>query len=164
MRKNMNRVAISVIALIALTGTSFASGIAFRKAQILDSRGRGQIASLVFDEQQKAILVEIADHPWATIPYATVDKLGYEYSKRHRIREGAVIMIASLGAGAVVMLTKSKSHWLYIDYKEQGTPKSVLLRLDKKEYKHVLTAAENQTGKRVEYLNDTPGAVMRARR
>ena len=27
-------------------------------------------------------------------------------------------MIASLGAGGVVMLTKSKSHWFYVDYHE----------------------------------------------
>ena len=41
-------------------------------------------------------------------------------------------MVASLGAGAIVMLTKPKSHWLYIDFHEQNAPKSVVLRMDKR--------------------------------
>jgi len=44
-----------------------------------------------------------------------------------------VMVASSLGAGAIVMLTKSKSHWLYIDFHEQNIPKSVVLRMDKRE-------------------------------
>lgn len=63
-------------------------------------------------------------------------------------------MIASLGAGAVVMLTKSKSHWLYADYKEQNVQKTLVLRMDKKEYKDILETVKSETGKEVAFLGD----------
>ena len=63
-------------------------------------------------------------------------------------------MVASLGAGAIVMLTKSKSHWLYIDYHEQNVPKSVVLRMDKSDYKKIFEAVKTHTGKEVEMLGD----------
>jgi hypothetical protein len=63
-------------------------------------------------------------------------------------------MVASLGAGAIVMLTKSKSHWLYIDYHEQNMPKSVVLRMDKGDYKKIFEAVKTHTGKEVEMLGD----------
>jgi hypothetical protein len=63
-------------------------------------------------------------------------------------------MVASLGAGAIVMLTKSKSHWLYIDFHEQEAPKSMVLRMDKNEYKSIVEAVKAHTGKEVEFLQD----------
>ncbi len=63
-------------------------------------------------------------------------------------------MVASLGAGAIVMLTKSKSHWLYIDFHEQNVPKSVVLRMDKNEYQKIIDAVKTHTGKEVEFLGD----------
>jgi hypothetical protein len=63
-------------------------------------------------------------------------------------------MIASLGAGAIVMLTQSKSHWLYIDYREQNAPKSLVLRLDKKDYQKVIASIKEHTGKDVQMLGD----------
>ena len=62
-------------------------------------------------------------------------------------------MIASLGAGAIVMLTKSKSHWFTIEYHEENAPKTLVLRLDKSEYKQVLKVATTSTGKDVANLN-----------
>ena len=63
-------------------------------------------------------------------------------------------MVASLGAGAIVMLTKSKSHWLYINFHEQNVSRSVVLRMDKKEYPQILEAVKTHTGKEVEFLGD----------
>jgi hypothetical protein len=63
-------------------------------------------------------------------------------------------MVASLGAGAIVMLTKSKSHWLYIDFHEQNVAKSVVLRMDKNEYHQIFDAVKTHTGKEVEFLGD----------
>jgi hypothetical protein len=63
-------------------------------------------------------------------------------------------MVASLGAGAIVMLTKSKSHWLYIDYHEQSVAKNVVIRMDKGDYKKIFEAVKTHTGKDVEMLGD----------
>ena len=87
----------------------------------------------------------MADRDFVTVAYDQLDEFSYEYTKKHRITQGAVVMVASLGAGAIVMLTKSKSHWLYIDYHEQSVPKSVVLRMDKNDYKKILEAVKTHT-------------------
>ena len=86
-------------------------------------RGKQADANLIFSDNSKKVIVRVADRDFVTIPYDQLDKVSYEYTKKHRITEGALVMVASLGAGAVVMLTSSKSHWLYMDYHEQNVPK-----------------------------------------
>lgn len=62
-------------------------------------------------------------------------------------------MVASLGAGAIVMLTKSKSHWLTFEYHEENAAKTLVLRMDKSDYKKILKVASAQTGKQVSTEN-----------
>lgn len=64
------------------------------------------------------------------IPYGCADKLTYNYSKHHRIKQGSVVIVASLGAGAFVMLTTSKDHWFTVDYHDGVIPKSLVLKND----------------------------------
>jgi vacuolar-type H+-ATPase subunit C/Vma6 len=59
---------------------------------------------------------------------------------------------ASFGVAAVLTFTKGKNHWFYVDYKQDGTPKELALKLDKTEYEQVLRTAHEQTGKDVEIL------------
>jgi hypothetical protein len=99
-------------------------------------------------------VVRVADRDFVTVPYDQLDKFSYEYTKKHRVTQGAIVMVASIGAGAIVMLTKSKSHWLYVDFHEQSVPKTVALRMDKKEYKNIFEAVKTHTGKEVEFLGD----------
>jgi hypothetical protein len=82
-----------------------------------------------------------------SIPFASIDNLSYELAERHRVGEGAAVMVLSLGAGAILMATKSKSHWLDIGYHEGAVKQSVVLRLDKSEYQDVLSTLEHNTGK-----------------
>ena len=66
-------------------------------------------------------------------------------------------MAASVGAGAVVMLTKSKKHYLTVGYHDGTTPKELVVRMDKSEYRNILAAAAEQTGKNVDLIG-TPAA------
>jgi hypothetical protein len=52
------------------------------------------------------------------------------------------------------MLTKSKSHWLYVDFHEQDAAKSIVLRMDKNQYKSIMEACKTHTGKAVEDLQE----------
>jgi len=131
-----------------------AGDVDFRRTELVDAKGKPTAADLVFETAQKRMLVEVAGRSLLDIPYASVEKLTYDYSKQHRIKEGAIVMVASLGAGAVVMMTSSKSHWLTIEYHDGGAVKSVVLKLSKKEYKDVLRTARAQTGKDIEFLKD----------
>jgi hypothetical protein len=127
---------------------------AFSGVKLADPKGKQTDARLVLNDTQKTLVVKVADREVVNVPYDQLDKFSYEYTKQHRITQGAVVMVASLGAGAIVMMTKSKSHWLYIDFHEQNVPKSVVLRMDKKEYKQIFDAVKIHTGKEVEFLGD----------
>jgi hypothetical protein len=127
---------------------SLAEETAFRGVKLADAKGKQADANLIVSDNNKNVVVRVADCDFVTIPYDQIDKFSYEYTKKHRITQGAVVMVASLGAGAIVMLTKSKSHWLYIDFHEQSNPKTVVLRMDKKESNNIFGAIKTHTGKR----------------
>ena len=126
----------------------------FHGVKIADAKGKQTDALLVFNDSSKKLVVRVADQDFVAVPYDQLDKFSYEYTKKHRVTQGAIVMVASLGAGAIVMLTKSKSHWLYIDFHDQAAPKSTVLRMDKNQYKSIIEAVKTHTGKEVEILKE----------
>jgi hypothetical protein len=146
-------VSVLLIVLVAIN-LGIAEETAFSGVKLADAKGKQADARLIFSDSNKNLVVRVADRDFVTVPYDQLDKFSYEYTKKHRVTQGAIVMVASLGAGAIVMLTKSKSHWLYIDFHEQGAPKSMVLRIDKKEYKNIFEAVKTHTGKEVEFLGD----------
>jgi hypothetical protein len=146
-----------------LSGVTLGEDAVFSKVKVADPTGKQVEARLVFSDANKNVVVRVAERDFVTVAYDHVDKISYEYTKKHRVTQGAIVMVASLGAGAIVMLTKSKSHWLYIDFHEQNAPKSVVLRMDKKEYQNILDAVKTHTGKDVEMLQDEKGKKKEAK-
>jgi hypothetical protein len=150
----MRGVIATLLMVILGVNLGLAEEAAFRGVKLADAKGKQTNASLIFSDDLKNVTVRVADRDFVVVPYDSIDKFSYEYTKKHRITQGAIVMVASLGAGAIVMLTKSKSHWLYIDFREQNASKSVVLRMDKNEYKKIFEAVKTHTGKDVEFLGD----------
>src|ERR1019366_4843492 len=144
----------TVLLVLCAVNAALGDDVAFRNVKVTDAKGKQADASLLFNGGNKTMVVRVADRDFVAIPYDKIDKLSYEYSKKHRITQGAIVMVASLGAGAVVMLTQSKSHWLYTYYHQESGASSLVLLMDKKNYKQILDAATAQTGKQVEYLGN----------
>lgn len=159
----MKKIICALVAALAMGNLGFADE-AFFNVKLADAKGKQADARLAFSDDNKNLSVHVADRDLVTVPYDQLDKFSYEYTKKHRITQGAVVMIASLGAGAIVMLTKSKSHWLYIDYHEQNMPKSVVLRMDKGDYKKIFEAVKAHTGKEVEMLGDANEKAKKAKK
>ena len=111
--------------------------------KVADPTGKQVDARLVFSDANKNLVVRVTERDFVTVPQDQVDKFSYEYTKKHRITQGAI-----------VMLTKSKSHWLYVDYKQDGVPKQLVVRLHKKEFRNALAAARTETGKDVANILD----------
>jgi len=146
------RKAFSVAALL-LAASGVIPAETFQKSKLVQGNQESRV-EINLDRQTQVMTIV----PGVAIPYGSIEKLSYEQASRHRVKEGAIVMIASLGAGGVVMLTKSKSHWLYVDYKDSsGSGKNLILKLDKSEYKSVLSALHEQTGKEVETLASNHG-------
>jgi hypothetical protein len=145
---------LALVVILTVSELALAGDVSFPKTKLADAKGQQTHADLIFRESTKSLVVRRSDTTVAEVPYAEIDKLSYDYSKHHRITSGAIVMVASIGAGAIVMLTKSKSHWFTVDYHEGAAAKSLVLRLDKSEYKKVLETAKAQTGKDVIFLKD----------
>jgi hypothetical protein len=150
---NVKRI-ISVVLVIFLGITlGLAEETSFSRVAAPDSKGRLTKAVLTFSDDNKAIEVQLVRGPAVSIPYDEIYKCSYEYTKKHRVNE-ETIFTAPVGVGAVFMLTKARSHWLKIDYREGEVPKSFLLRMDKHEYLHILDAVKAHTGKDAEVLGN----------
>jgi len=142
-------VAIVMTILLAGNSVGFAEDVSFGDVKLADTKGKQADAKLVFSDSTKSLVVRVSDHDLASVPYENLDKLSYEYTKKHRITTGAIVMVLSLGAGAIVMLTQSKSNWLYIDYHDTDGKKTVVLKLEKKDLQKIFDAAKAHTGKDV---------------
>lgn len=131
----------------------FADETSFQRIKVPDPKGRAVNAVLTFSDSHKAIEIQPVKGGGVSIPYAEIDKFEYAYTKRHRVSEGTVAT-APFGIGAVAMLTKSRSHWLEIHFREEDIPKTYVLRMDKHDYIRILDAVKAHTGKDPEVLGN----------
>lgn len=125
----------------------------FRHVKVPDAKGRQINAVLTFSDNRQMVDIQPEKGDAVGIPYASVEKFSYEFSKRHRINE-KTIATAPIGVGAVVMLTKSRTHWLEIDYHHDEVTRAFVVRMDKKNYIHILDAIKAHTGKDPEILGN----------
>jgi hypothetical protein len=149
------RTIAAALALLLMVNLGLAEETSFQRVKVPDAKHHQTKAVMTFSDNDKAVEVRPAKGDLVTIPYAEIDKVSYEFTRKHRIVQGAVVMaVASPPAGGIVMLTRSRSHWLEIDYLDQGIPKAYVVRMDKHDYIHILDAVKNHTGKDVEILGN----------
>jgi hypothetical protein len=140
--------------MLVVVNLSLAEEAAFRGLKLADAKGKQVDASLIFSDDNKNVVVRLADRDFVTMPYDQIDTFSYAYTKKRRVDEGLAVMGFSPGTGVILMLTKSKSHWLYINFHDQAIPKTVVLRMDKGEYKKIIDAVKVHTGKEVKSLGE----------
>jgi hypothetical protein len=149
----VKRIGVVLLLILGLLTLCAAEETSFSRVAAPDSKGRLTKAVLTFSDDHKAIEVHPLKGPAVSIPYDEIYKCAYEYTKKHRINEESIFTVP-VGVGAIVMLTKSRSHWLEIDYREGEVPKSFFLRMDKHEYLRILDAVKAHTGKDAEVLGN----------
>src|SRR5215467_5740750 len=115
--KTVTRIGSILLFSLFLT-SAFADETSFHRVQVPNAKGKAVKAVLTFSDNHKAIQIEPAKGNGISIPYDAIDKFSYQYTKKHRVND-ETIATAPLGIGAITMLTKSRSHWLQIDYREQ---------------------------------------------
>jgi hypothetical protein len=149
----VKRIAAYVLVTLLAARLGIAEETSFQRVKVPDTQGREIKAVLTFSDNDKAVEVRPVKGAPVSIPYAEIDKFSYEFTKKHRVNDVS-IATAPIGVGAVMMLTKSKNHWLQIDYREQDVPKTYVVRMDKHEYLHILDAVKSHTGKDTEVLGN----------
>lgn len=155
---------VSAFLLFALAGTTlvpslgFAEETSFRKVKVptlVKGKHTKQVkAVLAFSDEHQAIEVYPAKGTTVAIPYSEIDKCSYEYTQKHRIKAGLVTFFVVEPVGVIVMFTKSRSHWLEIDYRDKDVPKAYVVRMNKNNYIRILDAMRNHTGKEAEVLGN----------
>jgi hypothetical protein len=142
------------LAVAFLTHLALAEETSFNRVNVPDPKGHQRNAVLTFSDNDKAIEVRSAKGTGIDIPYAQIDRFSYEYTQKHRIKQGAIVLPAAIAPGAIIMMTRSKSHWLEIDYFDRQIPKACVVRMDKRDYLHILDAVKAHTGKDAEILGN----------
>jgi hypothetical protein len=148
----VKRILAVLLLIFVVVSLGLAEETSFNRVTAPDAKGKLSKAVLTFSDEHKAVEVQPAKGSLVSIPYSEIDKFSYEYTKKRRINEES-ILTAPVG-GAIVMLTKSKSHWLQIHYHAGDLPKSYVVRMDKHEYIRILDAVKAHTGKDAEVLGN----------
>ena len=148
----MKRILAVLLLIFIVVSLGLAEETSFNRVTAPDSKGKLSKAVLTFSDEHKAVEVHPAKGSVVSIPYSEIYKFSYEYTKKRRINEES-ILTAPVG-GAIFMLTKSRSHWLQIHYREGDLPKSYVVRMDKHEYIRILDAVKAHTGKDTEVLGN----------
>jgi hypothetical protein len=155
-------VLVGVLVLLPATALGAEKEVIFRDVQLPGANKKLINASLSFSDTAQIVSVHVADGRVIDVPYGQIDKFSYEYTKKHRIKQGIILAVISpWSAGSVVAFTKSKSHWLDISFQQESVAKLLVLRLDKSDYQMVCDTAKARTGKELEILGETKQKAMR---
>ena len=144
---------VAIVLIIVTPNPVLAENVSFRRVEVPDVKGHHPKAVLTLDDTHKAIEAQPAKGDAISIPYSQIDKVSYEYTQKHRVNE-VTIATAPIGIGVVLMLTKSKSHWLQIDYHEGEQPHVFVVRMDKRDYVRILDAVKAHAGIEAQVLGN----------
>jgi len=150
----VTKILSALLAVALLTNLTLAEETSFKRIKVPDPKGHQRKAVLTFSDADMAIEIRPIKGAAVDIPYAQIDRFSYEFTRKHRIKQGAIVMVASIPGGAIVMMTRSRSHWLEIDYLDRQIAKAYVIRMDKHDYLHILNAVKTHTGKDAEILGN----------
>lgn len=143
-------VSFALTLLFVFQNLGHAQDVSFEHCKLADAKGTQTKATLTFSDATKDLAIRAAGHDAISIRYGDLDKVSYEYSRKHRITTGALLFaITPFGVGGLVMLSKSKSNWLYVDFHDQDGKRTIVLKLEKKDIAAVFDAFKNHTGREV---------------
>jgi hypothetical protein len=147
-----------LIALLLGAGvgsTGFAQDVSFEKAYFASPamKTEPEVVLTIANTQIEIVSKKPKEFGGLTIPFALIDTMTYEFAQRHRGAEGAREWNTSPVIGAVLMTTKTTSHWLDIHYHDETGAHIAVLQLDKTNYQRVLDTLRTHTGKQISEVN-----------
>jgi hypothetical protein len=83
-----------------------------------------------------------------SIPAGAVTEISYGQDVHRRVGAAIGIGVFTLGAGALMALTKSKKHFIGITWDDQGKKGGFAFQADKSDYRGILAGLEGVTGKK----------------
>lgn len=84
----------------------------------------------------------------AAIPASAITEITYGQDVHRRVGSAVALGVFTLGAGALVALSKSKKHFIGITWDDAGSKGGAAFQADKDDYRGLLTGLESITGKK----------------
>jgi hypothetical protein len=84
----------------------------------------------------------------ATIPAASVTEISYGQDVHRRVGTAIGLAVVSLGIGALMLLSKSKKHFVGITWADGDKKGGFVMQCDKNDYRGILLGLEGVTGKK----------------
>ena len=140
--------------MISTTASCLAAEAVFHRSQLFTlTENRDTNVILTLSDINMVIQSQKAGSIHQVIPYASVIRMRYESVSHHRLAQGFKTGAFSPGLGMIIAGTKGQDHWLALDFNQGATRSTVIVRLDKKEYRDVTSDLAARTGKPVELLD-----------
>jgi hypothetical protein len=84
----------------------------------------------------------------ATIPSAAVTEVSYGLDVHRRVGAAVGIAVFSFGLGALMLLSKSKKHFVGVTWDDNGKKGGFAIQADKNDYRGILAGLEGVSGKK----------------
>jgi hypothetical protein len=84
----------------------------------------------------------------ATIPASAVTEISYGQDVHRRVGTAIGLAVVSLGIGALMLLSKSKKHFVGITWVDGEKKGGFVMQCDKNDYRGILLGLEGVTGKK----------------
>jgi len=84
----------------------------------------------------------------ASIPVASITEISYGQDVHRRVGAAIGLAVVSLGIGALMLLAKSKKHFIGITWVDGEKKGGIAFQADKNDYRGLLAGLEGVTGKK----------------
>jgi hypothetical protein len=84
----------------------------------------------------------------ATIPTSAITEISYGQDVHRRVGAAIGLAVVSLGVGALMLLAKSKKHYVGITWVNGDAKGGFVMQCDKNDYRGILLGLEGVTGKK----------------
>jgi hypothetical protein len=101
----------------------------------------------LFIDQDHVRLVKDKDNV-VTIPASAITEISYGQDVHRRVGAAVGLAVVSLGVGALMLLAKSKKHFVGITWDDAGKKGGIAVQADKSDYRGLLAGLEGITGKK----------------
>ena len=140
---------LALFLCLAIPTTVFAADNSYKiiyDGGSLQNLKSGTAAKLFIDPA--AVRVSHDKEELANIPASAITEITYGQDVHRRVGAAIGLAVVSLGVGALMLLAKSKKHYVGLTWADGDKKGGFAMQCDKNEYRGILSALEGITGKK----------------
>jgi hypothetical protein len=136
---------LTLLVPVAVFGADNSYKIIYDGGSIGDVKS-GVSMKLYLDDKQVRLAYEKGQS--ITIPAGSITEVSYGQDVHRRVGTAIGLAVISLGIGAIMLLSKSKKHYVGLTWDDGGKKGGIAFQADKKDYRGILAGLEGISGKK----------------